>query len=129
MKVFLKIVALAVVGVLSAYPALAGATCAMGTTANMPCKSDCGMAMGTMGANCPMPHKASKLGCAENCCQNSMQPGVTQMDAKPKAATVELVAVLPPATALEGKFFANLPAEGRVDTGPPRFILFRVFRI
>jgi hypothetical protein len=58
-----------------------------------------------------------------------MQPGVAQMDGKPKAARTELVAMLPPVTASEGKFFANLPAEGRVDTGPPRFILFQVFRI
>ena len=87
------------------------------------------MAMGAMGADCPMQHQASKLGCAENCCQNSMQPGVAQLDGKPKAARAELVAILPPATVSAGKVFAHMPTDGRVDTGPPRFILFQVFRI
>jgi hypothetical protein len=129
MKVFFKIVALAIVGVLAAYPALAGASCAMGSAANVPCKPDCGMAMSGMGIDCPMHDQASKLGCAENCCQNSMQPGVAQLDAKPKAVRAELIAILPPATMGESRIFANLQAERRVDTGPPRFILLRVLRI
>lgn len=129
MKLFCKIVALAVAGVLCAYPALAGASCDMGSASKMPCKPDCGMTMSGMGMDCPMPVQASKLGCAENCCQNSMQPGVTQMDGKPKGLRAELITILPPATAVEGKFVANLRTEERVDTGPPRFILFQVFRI
>jgi hypothetical protein len=51
------------------------------------------------------------------------------MGAKPKAVKAELVAILPTMVASEGKFFANLQGEGRVDTGPPRYVLFRVLRI
>jgi hypothetical protein len=129
MKAFFKIVALAVIGVLSAYPALAGATCPMGMVSKAPCASGCGMAMSAMGMDCPTPTQASKLGCAENCCQNSTQQGVVQTGARPKAVRAELVAILLPAVANEGKVFASLPKDGRVDTGPPRFILFRVIRI
>jgi hypothetical protein len=124
MKVFLKIVAVAVIGVLAAYPPLAGATCPMNTA--KACEPGCAMAMGK---DCPMPLQASKLGCSENCCENSMQQGVVQTDAKMKAVRAELVAILSPAAATEGKVVANLPADGRVDTGPPRFILFRVIRV
>jgi hypothetical protein len=128
MKVFLRIVAVAVIGVLAAYPPLAGATCPMNTAAKA-CEPGCAMAMDAMGKDCPMPLQASKLGCAENCCENSMQQGVVQTDAKPKAVRAELVAILPPAAVIEGRVVASLPADGRVDTGPPRFILFRVIRV
>lgn len=129
MKIFLKFVAVAVIGVLSAYPTMARVTCAMGMEAKTPCTPDCGMAMGAMGKDCPTPNQAGGPGCAENCCQNGMQPGVVQVNAKPKAVKAELVAILPTAAVSEGKFFAYLPLKGRVDTGPPRYVLFRVLRI
>jgi hypothetical protein len=129
MKLFPKIVAMAVIGVLSAYPALARVTCAMGMAAKARCAPDCGMAMGAMGMNCPMSSQASGPGCAENCCQNGMQPGVFQMDAKPKAVKAELVAILPPTAMTVSRLLANLPLAARVDTGPPRYVLFQVFRI
>jgi hypothetical protein len=85
------------------------------------------MAAKAMG--CAMPFQAGRTGCDENCCQNGMQQGVVQTDVKPKAVKAELVAILHAAAANEGRVFANMPVAGRVDTGPPRYILFQVFRI
>jgi hypothetical protein len=126
MKIFLKIVALAVIGVLSVYPTMARVTCAMGMVAKVPCTPACGVAKGK---DCPMPNQAGSMGCDGNCCQSGMQPGVFQVNVKPKAVKAELVAILPTVVVSEGKLFAYLPLNGRVDTGPPRYVLFRVLRI
>ena len=129
MKLFCKFVAMAAVGVLAAFPVMARVTCAMGMAAKAPCTHPCHRAMGAKAMGCSMPLQAGRTGCDENCCQNGMQQGIVRLDAKHKAVKVELAAILPPAALSEGKVFANLPPEGRVDAGPPRYILFRVFRI
>jgi hypothetical protein len=129
MKIFLKIVAVAVIGLLAGFPAMARVMCAEGMTAKVPCKPHCHRAMGAKGMGCSMPFQAGSLGCDENCCQNGMQQGVFQADAKPKAVKAVLVAILPPAAVSEGRVFASLPEDGKADTGPPRYILFQVFRI
>jgi len=129
MKVFLKIVAVAVIGVLSAYPTMARVTCAEGMAAKAPCAPHCHRAMGAKAMGCSMPLQAGRTGCDENCCQNGMQPGFFQTGAKPKTVKAGLVAILPTVAVSEGKLFANLPSDGRVGTGPPRYVLFRVLRI
>jgi hypothetical protein len=85
--------------------------------------------MDRMGMDCPTPFQANRTGCDENCCQNGMQQGVFQTVVKRKAVKAELVAILPPAVMSASRVLANLPVDGRVDTGPPRYVLFRVFRI
>jgi hypothetical protein len=129
MKFFLKFVAVAVIGVLAGFPAMARVMCAEGMAAKAPCTSHCHRAMGAKAMGCSMRFQAGPTGCDENCCQNGMQQGVFQKDSKPKAVRAELDAILPPAAASEGRVFASLPEDGKVDTGPPRYILFRVFRI
>jgi len=129
MKGFLKIVALAVIVVLAGFPAMARVMCAEGMAANAPCPPHCHRAMGAKAGGCSMRLQASRSGCDENCCQSGMQPGVFQTHSKRKAANAELVAILPNAAVSEDRVFAALPEDGRVDTGPPRYILFRVFRI
>lgn len=129
MKGFYRIVAVAVIGVLAAFPVMARVTCAIGMAAKAPCTPHCHMAMAAKTMGCTMPFQAGPNGCDENCCQNGMQQGVVKTDAKPKALKADLVAILLPAVVSEGRIPANLPVDGRVDTGPPRYILFRVFRI
>jgi hypothetical protein len=128
-KLFHKIVAVAVIGVLAGFPAMARVMCAAGMPVKEPCKPHCHRAMDAKAAGCAMRFQAGPNGCDENCCQNGMQQGVFQRDAKAKAHKAELVAILPPAAVSEGGVFASLPVDGKVDTGPPRYILFRVFRI
>jgi hypothetical protein len=129
MKLFYKIVAVAVIGVLAGFPFMARAMCAEGMAAKAPCKPHCHMAMGAKATGCSMRFQAGRTGCDENCCQNGMQQGIFRADAKSEAARAALVAILPAAVVSEGKLFASLPVDGRVDTGPPRYILFQVFRI
>ena len=129
MKLFCKFVAMAVVGVLAAFPVMARVTCAMGMAAKAPCTPHCHMAIGARARGCSMPFQADRTGCDENCCQNGMQQGIVRINAKAKAVKADLVAILPPAAVSEGRVFVSLPVDGRVDTGPPRYILFRVFRI
>lgn len=129
MKLFCKIVAVAVVGVLAGFPAMARVMCAEGMAAKAPCKPHCPMAMGVKAKGCSMPFQAGRIGCDENCCQSGMQQGVFQTDSKAKALKADLVATLPAPVLSEGAVFASVPLDGGVDTGPPRFILFRVIRI
>jgi hypothetical protein len=129
MKLLLKTVAVAVIGVLFAFPVMARVMCAEGMAAKAPCTPHCHRAKGAKATGCSMPFQAGRTGCDENCCQNGMQPGVFQIGAKHKAVKAELVAILPPAVMSAGRVLANLPVDGRVDTGPPRYVLFRVFRI
>ena len=129
MKGFSRIVAVAVIGVLAAFPVMARVTCAMGMAAKAPCTHHCHRGMGAKAVGCSMPLQAGRTGCDENCCQNGMQQGVFQRDAKPKAVKAEFVAILAPAVVSQGKVLAGLPVHRRVDTGPPRYILLQVFRI
>ena len=129
MKVFLRFVAVAVIGVLAGFPVMARVACAKDMVAKPLCAPHCRMAAGAKASGCSMPLQAGRIGCDANCCQNGMQQGVFQTGAKSKVVNVELVAILPPTVVSEGKVFARLPVDGRVDTGPPRYVLFRVFRI
>jgi hypothetical protein len=129
MKVYAKVVALSVIWVLAGFPVMARVACAQGMAAKAPCTPHCHRAKGARAAGCSMPFKAGGPGCDANCCQNGMQQGVVRVNAKPKAVKAELVAVLPAVGMSEGRVFANRQADGRVDTGPPRYVLFRVFRI
>jgi hypothetical protein len=129
MKLFHKIVAVAVIAVLAGFPAMARVMCAEGMAAKAPCKPHCPMAMGANARGCSMPFQAGRTGCDENCCQNGMQQGVFRADGKARALKADLVAILPAPVLSEGTVFASQPGDGRVDTGPPRYILFQVFRI
>lgn len=129
MKIFRKIVALSVIWVVAGFPVMARVTCALGMAARVPCTHQCHRAKGGKALSCSMPFQAGRTGCAENCCQNGMQQGVIRADAKPKVLHAELIAILPPAAVSGENLLSYLPVDGRVDTGPPRFILFQVFRI
>jgi len=129
MKRFRMIAAVALIGVLAGFPAMARVMCAEGMAAKTPCTPHCRSAKGAQVISCSMRLQAGRPGCDANCCQNGMQQGVFQRDSKLKPLKAELVAILPPAAVNESTVFANLPEDGRVDTGPPRYILFRVFRI
>lgn len=132
MKRILQIVSVLVVALLAAQPALAGLSCTMGEPANIPCAPDCNMAaMGQMGMDCQMPLQLAGTGCFQDCCRQGMPQAVAQLTsgAKPKAARTELVLMAPQmATALETAFRAT-PPDAIAAAAPPRYILFRVFRI
>jgi len=134
MKRVLQVVAVVVIAVLAAQPAVAGMTCGMLTVANVNCghgASLCGMAMSQMGMDCPMPEHVAGTGCLQECCQHGFPQGVVQAASgvKPKAGGTELFMVLPAMTPAPSLSFAAPPPDSIVASAPPRYILLQVFRI
>jgi hypothetical protein len=130
-KRLLQIVAVFVVALLCAQPALAGMSCAMGAPASTPCAPDCGMAMGHMGIDCQMPLQIAGTGCIQDCCQQGLPQVVAQLTAgaKPKAAGTQFLQVPPTIALAVHTAFVAMPPGDIASAGPPRYILFRVFRI
>ena len=131
MKKALQIVAIALVAVLTAQPALAGLTCGMTPSKAMPCVPKCDMAMHHMGANCPMHHHDTGTGCLQDCCRHGWPPALVQSASKTRlktSGTPFLLAVPGPVLA-SAATFAPAPPEKIVAAAPDRHILLQVFRI
>jgi len=132
MKRFLQIVAIAVIAILAAQPALAGLTCGMLTVPSAPCAPACGMAMSQMGMDCQMAEHVAGSGCLQECCRNGFPQGVVQSStsAKPKIAGTGLVTAFPQLASPAQAALAAAPTmDAIVAAAPPRHILIRVFRI
>jgi hypothetical protein len=129
MKRLLQIVSVLVIALLAAQPALAGLTCNMEAPGSMACAPVCAMATNQMGMDCQMPQQVAGAGCMEDCCQHGLPQAVAQFatGAKPKAPQL-LPTTLPMAPPAE-TVFAVTPPGGIIAATPPRYILFRVFRI
>jgi hypothetical protein len=131
MKTLLKLVAVILVALLAAQPALAGMQCEMGTSASGHRATCCHKAMTRMGMNCPMHHKVAASGCDENCCHDALQQGVAQLSAgvKPKAGRAEFIALASRSVLDSYAPFGSAPPGNAVAAAPARYILFQVFRI
>jgi hypothetical protein len=136
MKKLFQIVALAVVAVLAAQPALAGLPCAVGASAGNGCAPDCGMAMShmsssQMGADCGMSPQISSNGCAQNCCSDRLSQGFAQPATGAKSAAGRTLQFIPAAQplAVALPLFAASYRTDSESAAPPRYILFQVFRI
>ena len=131
MKRLLKFVAVVMVAMLAAQPALAGMQCEMGTPANGHRASCCHKAMSRMGMNCPMHHKVAATGCDQNCGNDALPQGIAQLAAgvKPKAGKAEFIAVAPRLVADEDAAVRSAPPGNAVAAAPARYILFQIFRI
>jgi hypothetical protein len=131
MKKFLQFVAVALVAVLTAQPALAGLTCGMTPLTGVPCAPKCDMAMHHMGANCPMHHHDTSSGCQQDCCRHGWPPALVQSASKTRlktSGTPFLFAIPAPASA-PAAAFAAAPPEDIVAAAPDRHVLLQVFRI
>jgi hypothetical protein len=131
MKRFLQFVAVVVVALLAAQPALAGMQCEMGTSARMHCASCCHKAMSHVGMDCPMQNQVAASGCDQSCCHDALPRGVALLAAgvKPKAGRAEFIAVALPMVAESDAAFMAAPPGNSVAAAPARYILFQVFRI
>jgi hypothetical protein len=131
MKRVLQFVAVVVVAMLAAQPALAGMQCEMGTAAIGHCAPCCHKVLRHMGMDCPMPHQVAASGCDQSCCHDALPRGVALLAAgvKPKAGRVEFIAVAPPMVAEADAAFMAAPPGYSVAAAPARYILFQVFRI
>jgi hypothetical protein len=131
MKRFLQFVAVVVVALLAAQPALAGMSCEMGTPASRHCAPCCDKGMSHMGMACPMQHQVAASGCGLSCCNDALPRGVALLAAgvKPKAGRVEFIAVAPRLVADTHATFVSAPPGYSVAAAPARYILFQVFRI
>jgi hypothetical protein len=131
MKRFLQFVAIVVVALLAAQPALAGMQCEMGTPASTHCAPCCHKAMRPMGMICPMSHQVAASGCDQSCCHDALPQGAALLAAgvKPKAGRAEFIAVVPQMLEESDAAFAGAPPGSTVAAAPARYILFQVFRI
>jgi hypothetical protein len=137
MKRLLQFVAMVVVALLIAQPALAGVSCDVGASSVAGCTPGCGMAsMGqmspsSMGANCPMSPEISSDGCAQNCCLNGLAQVVAQPVAGAKSNLAKPLQFVPVAEtlAVATPEFAVSPRTQFNSSAPPRYILFQVFRV
>ncbi|MGD0891177.1 MAG: hypothetical protein ABR923_06560 [Terracidiphilus sp.] len=130
-KRFLQIVAVLVAALLCAQPALAGLNCTMGAPASIPCAPDCGMAMSQMGMDCQTPLQVAGTGCFQNCCQQGLPQVVAQLTAgaKPKASGTKILLMTPTVAPAAEMALVVTPPGDIVSGTPPRYILFRAFRI
>jgi len=131
MKRFIQFVAVVVIALLAAQPALAGMQCEMGTPASGHCAPCCHKAMSHMGMDCPMPHQVADSGCGQNYCHDALPQGVALLAAgvKLKAGKTEFLVVMPQMVAEANAPFVAAPPGNKVAAAPARYILFQVFRI
>jgi hypothetical protein len=121
-----QFVAILVISLLAAQPAIAGLTCAMANAAAV-----CTHHMPAMAADCPMHQSATASFCQPDCCSHA-QPVFTApftAAAKPKLALLSQPSLLPAAAV---PTHATLPARVRIEVfapTPPRYILQHAFRI
>lgn len=139
MKRVLQFVALFVVVLLAAQPALAGLPCAQGTAAEGACAPGCAMAtasapmspMSQMASVCGMAPQLSSNSCQQSCCSSVVSQAVSQpaTGAKSRAgATLQPVA-LPLVAASAASTVAPARPIAVISSAPPRYILLQVFRI
>jgi hypothetical protein len=131
MKRFLHFVAVVMVALLAAQPALAGMQCEMGTSASGYRTTCCHKAMSPMGMDCPMQHQVAVAGCGQSCCTDALPRGIALLAAgvKPKAGRAEFIAVAPRLVAETHATFVGAPPGYSVAAAPARYILFQVVRI
>ena len=131
MKRLLQFVAIAVIVLLAAQPALAGMSCEMGTSASRQCAPCCHKAMSRIGMSCPMHHQVAASGCDQSCCKDALPRGVALLAAgvKPKAGRAEFIAIAPRLVSDTDAPFTAAPPGNIVAAAPARYILFQVFRI
>ena len=141
MKRIFQFVAVAVVALLAAQPALAGLPCASGVATSNGCAPDCSMAMSQMqmapmssnqmAPDCGMSPQISSNGCAQNCCIDRIAQGIAQPASGQKSTVAGTLQFIPAAQSLltEAPVFALFPRTNSSSTAPPRYILFQVFRI
>jgi hypothetical protein len=130
MKKVLQFVAVALVAVLTAQPALGGLTCGMAPSQGVPCAPKCDMAMHHMGANCTMHHHDTGAGCQQDCCRHGWPPALVQSASKsrPKTSGTPFLLAIPAPASAPAAFTAARP-EDIVAASPDRHILLQVFRI
>lgn len=127
MKKVLQFVAVVVIGLMALQPALGALPCM--PAAHVPCMESCPMADATM--DCPMAHSTAMQGCPPECCRHSRSETLAPAAVLAKfgapatgdAIWVSAVAVQTPAV-VPSRASRQAPA-----TSPPRYKLFRVFRI
>jgi hypothetical protein len=127
MKRSFQIFAVLLIALLVAGPALAEAC----TLSDMSMGALCPMGMAGMGVDCPMLHRVAGPDCSQDCCNRPAPQAIVipGFPVKPKFQTVtQHLALLatPPATETASTLER---APLRVAASPPRYILFRVFRI
>lgn len=128
MKRAFQIAAAILMLVLPVRPALADATCRMGMATS---QAACPMGMDEMGPDCPMAQHMAQDACAQDCCnhalpQTAVIPGTS---AKPRSS-----AAAPTMTCASGSPEAQAPFAPSstpiaAGSSPPRYILYRIFRI
>jgi len=129
MKRLIQFVAVAVIGLMSAAPALTGLSCATGVRAS--CTAICPMAMSGMSADCPMTGQTATGDCPQNCCASGIFQALVSAAAPEK---LRLAAGVSPSVAtaeisVPGQTLAiHAPDEARA-VSPPPYLLNRVFRI
>jgi hypothetical protein len=131
MKRLFQFVAVVVVALLAAQPALAALPCNMGAPACGPCAHCCGKTMSHMGMACQMAHKIAGAGCDQNCCHDALPRAVAQLTAgvKPKAGGTVYLASEPQIVAGTDASLVAEPPGKPAAAAPARYILFQVFRI
>jgi hypothetical protein len=128
MKRAIQIFAILLIGLLTAGPAWAAVSCALGDYAM---GSSCPMGMATMDADCPMSHALASTDCSQDCCNRAMPQvtGFLAFTSKPRLLAPP-VALQTPAPS-EATFIAAKPhaVDLIAADSPPRYLLLRVFRI
>lgn len=127
MKRVLSICAVTLIALLSAGPAGAALTCALGNPAM---DASCPMGMTHMDRDCPMS-RAMAMDCTQDCCNRTLPQAVSVpgIPAKSKIQVTPLSTFSPLAVQFTGTGALSEPVSVVAAASPPRYLLLRVFRI
>jgi len=123
MKKRLQIAAVMLAGLLAAQPSIAALAC----QAN----AGCSMGMSEMGPNCPMTRSQAADACTPGCCDHAAAALSREWAtlAKPEALAQNAVLSCARESGPPMMFSGSVGSCSLAASSPPRYILYRVFRI
>ncbi len=129
MRKLIQFVAILAVGLIAVQPALAGLACVPGM--HMACAPGCPMAMGGMGANCPMAGQMAAIDCSQDCCAQTHPQAIVlpALVTKLQFALLASPSAASAATFPAGTDFASRSPVTDEASSPPLYLLNQVLRI
>lgn len=128
MKRVIQFFAVTLICVLTAGPAWAAVSCALGDSA---AGASCPMGMAQMDADCPMSHAMAAANCSQDCCNRAtpQATGFLAFPSKPRLLSTAFAVENPMVLASSTSSVSPRPTSLVKADSPPRYILLRVFRI
>jgi hypothetical protein len=128
MKRAIQIFAILLIGLLTAGPAWAAVSCALGESTM---GDSCPMGMAKMSADCPMSHALAATDCSQDCCNRALPQatGFLAFPSKPRLLAPPIALQTQLTTETNSAAVKPHAVDMPIADSPPRYLLLRVFRI